>query len=269
MVGRAAALLGLGAALALYYVFHDRLWNASLWGDIAFLALALIPACFALVWLVLPFRTSRWLLLIAVGFGALALLCHLAGWSTPENFCKLFGVTAVGFWFLGYFETLSWVVLVAVIIPWVDAYSVFAPQGPTNVIVNEHRHVFTTFSFAFPIPGETGAANLGLPDLLFFALFLAAAARFSLRPGVTWLLMTLSFGATLAIAAVWRGGLPALPLLALSFLLANADLIWTRLGPSARRRAQGAQPSPRAECAETCPPASRAAGRSRSPREGA
>jgi hypothetical protein len=219
MVGRAAALLVLGTALGLYYAFHDRLWDAGLWGDIAFLAVVLIPACFALVWLVLPLRTSRWLLAAAVGFGVLALLCHLAGWSTPENFCKLFG----------YFETLSWVVLVALIIPWVDAYSVFAPHGPTNVIVNEHRHVFTTFSFAFPIPGEAGAANLGLPDLLFFALFLGAAARFSLRPALTWLLMTLSFGGTLAIAAVWRGGLPALPLLALSFLLANADLIWRQL----------------------------------------
>jgi hypothetical protein len=42
--------------------------------------------------------------------------------------------------------------------------------------------------------------------------------------------MTLSFGATLALA-VWRdlGGLPALPLLALGFLLANGDLIWTQL----------------------------------------
>jgi hypothetical protein len=224
-----AGALALLTALALYYAFHQRLWNAALWWDIAFLALVLIPACFALVWLVLPLRTSRWLLAAAVGFGVLALLCHLVGWSTPENFCKLFGVTAVGFWFLGYFETMSWVVLVALIIPWVDAYSVFAPRGPTNVIVNEHRHIFTTFSFAFPIPGELGAANLGLPDLLFFALFLAATARFSLRPAWTWLLMTLSFGATLAIAAEWRGGLPALPLLALSFLLANADLIWGRL----------------------------------------
>jgi len=229
MVGRAAAVLGLLAALALYYSFHDRLWNATLWWDIAFLAFVLIPACFALVWLVLPLRTWRWTPALAGAFGVLALLCNLAGWSTPENFCKLFGVTFVAFWFLGYFETLSWIVLVAVIIPWVDAYSVFAPHGPTNVIVNEHRHVFTTFSFAFPIPGETGAANLGLPDLLFFALFLAAAARFVLRTGWTWVLMTMSFGVTLAIAAVWRGGLPALPLLALSFLLANADLIWTRL----------------------------------------
>ncbi len=126
--------------------------------------------------------------------------------------------------------------LVAVIIPFVDAYSVFAPHGPTNVIVNEHRHVFTTFSFAFPIPGETFAANLGLPDLLFFALFLASSARFDLRPALTWLLMTLSFGATLAIASAWRGGLPALPLLALAFLVANVDLIWERLRPAKDRQ---------------------------------
>ena len=248
MVGRAAALLVLGTALALYFAFHDRLWNASTWWDIAFLALVLIPACFALVWLVLPLYTAPGLLAAGLAFGVLAFLFHLAGWSTPENFSKLFGVTAVGFWFLRYFETLGWVVLVALIIPWVDAYSVW--RGPTKVIVTRHREVFTNFSFAFPIPGETSAANLGLPDLLFFALFLSASVRWALRPRLTWLLLTLSFGATLAIA-VWReiGGLPALPLLALGFLLANGDLIWTRLR---RERAEGSgeigtRPSGRSE----------------------
>jgi hypothetical protein len=227
-VGRASALLVLLAALALYYAFHDRLWNSSTWWDIAFIGLVLIPACFALVWLVLPLRTGRGLLAVGIAFGVLAWAFHVAGWNTAENFCKLFGVTAIGFAFLEYFETLSWVVLVSLIIPWVDAYSVW--RGPTKVIVTKHAHVFTNFSFAFPIPGEKTAATLGLPDLMFFALFLAAAARFRLRPGWTWLLMTLSFGATLAIA-VWRdlGGLPALPLLALGFLLANGDLIWTDL----------------------------------------
>lgn len=227
-MGRAAALLALLAALALYYAFHDRLWNASTWWDIAFIGLVLIPACFMLVWLVLPLRAGRGLIAVGVAFGVLAWACHVAGWNTAENFCKLFGVTAIGFAFLAYFETLSWVVLVSLIIPWVDAYSVW--RGPTKVIVTKHAHVFTNFSFAFPIPGERTAANLGLPDLMFFALFLAAAARFRLRPGWTWLLMTLSFGATLAVA-VWRdlGGLPALPLLALGFLLANGDLIWTEL----------------------------------------
>ena len=242
MVGRAAALLVLGTALALYYAFHDRLWNASTWWDIAFIAFVLIPACFALVWLVLP------LLAVGLAFGVLALLFHLAGWNTPENFSKLFGVTAVGFWFLRYFETLNWVVLVALIIPWVDAYSVW--RGPTKVIVNEHRNVFTNFSFAFAIPGETSAANLGLPDLLFFALFLAASVQWELRPRLTWLLLTLSFGATLAFA-VWGelGGLPALPLLALAFLLANGDLIWTRLRRerAARSAETGTRSSRRSE----------------------
>jgi hypothetical protein len=234
MVGRAAALLALGVALGLYFAFHDRLWDVSTWWDIAFIALLLIPACFALVWLVLPLRSWRWAPLLALGFGLFAFLFHLTDWNTAENFCKLFGVTAVAFWFLGYFETLGVVVLVSLIIPWVDAYSVW--RGPTKVIVTEHRHVFTNFSFAFPIPGQPNAANLGLPDLLFFALFLAAAARFDLRPALTWWLMTLSFGATLALA-VWLdlGGLPALPLLALGFLVANADLIWRRL----RARADG------------------------------
>ena len=236
-MGRVAALLVLGTALGLYYALHDRLWDASTWWDIAFLALVVIPACFALVWPVLGLHGGRGLLPIGIGLGVLALVFHVAGWNTPENFCKLFGVTAIGFWFLGYFETLGWVVLVALIIPWVDAYSVFARRGPTHVIVTEHRNVFVNFSFAFPIPGEPHAANLGLPDLLFFALFLAAAARFALRPGLTWVLMTLSFGATLALA-VWLdlSGLPALPLLALGFLVANGDLIWARLRPRAHAR---------------------------------
>jgi hypothetical protein len=235
MVGRVAALLALLAALALYYAFHGRLWNASTWWDIAFISLVVIPACFGLVWLVLPLQRGRGLLAAGLGLGVLAFAFHAAGWNTAENFSKLFGITAVGFAFLEYFESLSWVVLISLIIPWVDAYSVW--RGPTKVIVTKHQHVFTDFSFAFPIPGEGSGANLGLPDLMFFALFLAAAARFRLRPGLTWLLMTLSFGATLALA-VWRnlGGLPALPLLAAGFLLANGDLIWTQLRRDADAR---------------------------------
>ena len=60
-----------------------------------------------------------------------------------------------------------------------------------------------------------------------------------MRPRLTWLLMTLSFGATLALA-VWLelSGLPALPLLALGFLLANGDLIWSRLKQERAERAE-------------------------------
>jgi hypothetical protein len=237
VVGRASALLIVGIALGLYYAFHDRLWGASTWWDIAFLSFVLIPLCFALVWIVLPLRLGRGLLPVGIALGVLALAFHVADWNGAGNFCKLFAVTAIGFWFLGYFETLGWVVLVSLIIPWVDAFSVFNERGPTHNITEHHPEVFTNFSFAFPIPGEDNSANLGLPDLLFFALFLAAAARFALRPNWTWLLMTLSFGATLALTVAFDiRGLPALPLLALGFLLPNGDLIWARFRPRAHAR---------------------------------
>jgi hypothetical protein len=239
MVGRASALLGpqrslaffaLAVALGLYYRFHTSLPNTSTWGDVAFLAFVLIPGVLLFVYLVLPLRTARGLqlLLVAVAFAVLALLLHQAGLDTPSDFAKLGAMAFVAFWFLNFFEALSWVVLVACIVPWVDAYSVW--RGPTNHIVHNHRQVFSTLSFAFPVPGESSAANLGLPDLLFFSLFLAAAARFGLRVFATWALLTASFGATIAIAVLWdKPGLPALPLLSLGFLLANADLLWRRL----------------------------------------
>jgi hypothetical protein len=103
-------------------------------------------------------------------------------------------------------------------------------QGPTKVIVEEQPQIFDALSIAFPLPGEHNSAQLGLPDVLFFALFLGATVRFALRPAVTWVLMTLSFGATLALAVAFEiSGLPALPLLSAAFILANADLIWRQL----------------------------------------
>jgi hypothetical protein len=233
---RVAAFVALAVVLGLYYRFHASLPDTSTWGDVAFLSFVLMPAVLLLVYLVLPLRTAPelQLLLVAVAFALLAVVMHEAGADALADFAKLGAMTFTAFWFLNFFEALSWVVLVACIVPWVDAYSVW--RGPTNNIVHNHEQVFSTLSFAFPVPGENSAANLGLPDLLFFSLFLAAAARFGLRVFPTWLLLAASFGGTIAIAVAWdQPGLPALPLLSIGFLVANADLLWTRLR---RRRTQ-------------------------------
>jgi hypothetical protein len=239
MVGRVASVLGaprviafgvLAVALGLYYRFHESLPNTSTWGDVAFLAFVLIPAVLGLVYVALPLSVARELelLLVAIAFAILAVVLHQADLDTLADFAKLGAMAFAAFWFLNFFEALSWVVLVACIVPWVDAYSVW--RGPTKNITEHHGHVFSVLSFAFPVPGEDSTANLGLPDLLFFSLFLAAAARFGLRVFVTWLLLTASFGATIAIAVAWdKPGLPALPLLSLAFLLANGDLLWRAL----------------------------------------
>jgi hypothetical protein len=263
-VGRASALLSrertaaLGALLALllaYYNWRRQLPNVSFWWDVALLVFPIIPAVFALVWFVLPLWNARGLLLVAAAFAVLALATEHAGkLAIVGNFAKLGAMTALGWWFLTWFESLSWVVLVACLIPIVDSYSVW--RGPTHEIIKHREHVFTTLSFAFPVPGEVGVARLGMPDLLFFALFVGAATRWRLRVNLTWALCALSFGGTIVIANLTNaGGLPALPLLSLGFLLANADLLWTRL-----RRDRGSPPTtpegPRGSPEETLAPKS-------------
>jgi hypothetical protein len=232
---RTAALVAVAAALAVYFAVHENLRDLSLWWDVAVIAVLVIPAVFSTVLIALPLRLAPWRWVAALVFVALAIAFSALGWEALASFAKLGAATFVGWLFIDFFEEASWVVIVALIIPWVDAYSVW--RGPTNTIVHHHAGVFERLSFAFPVPGENQAANLGIPDMLFFALFLAAAARFRLRVGLTWLLMTASFGITI-VFAVWLdlGGLPALPLLSLAFLTANADLLW--------RRFRSGQPSP-------------------------
>ena len=227
-MGRAPALLAVLGALVAYYLGVRHLWHASLWWDIAWLDLALMPVVFSLVWLVLPLWRSRVVAALAIAGALLAVIGQHWDLHLLANFAKLGAMTFLAFWFLTFFEALGWVVLVAAIIPVVDSYSVFA--GPTKEITTNHQQTFFALSFAFPTPGAVGQANLGLPDLLFFALFLAATVRWGLRTNWTWLAQVVSFGATMALAVGLEvDGLPALPLLSVAFLGANADILWERL----------------------------------------
>jgi len=237
VVGGAAAVLDrrrlvalgvLAALLAAYFAGHEELPRLSTWWDVAWLGAVVLPAVFATVFLLLPLWpwSANWIVglvcaVLAVGFS-------LVGVEALASFAKLGAATFFAWSFLELFEDLSWIVLVALVIPWVDAYSVW--RGPTNAIVHHHKGVFAHLSFAYPIPGAKGTANLGIPDMVFFALFLGATSRWRLRPVWSWLLMVASFGVTIAIAVAWhRDGLPALPLLSLGFVGANGDLLWRRL----------------------------------------
>ena len=232
-----AAGAALTASLLAYYLTRESLPNLSDGWDRALIALVLIPATFALILLALPLWRANGLLLVGLALVVLALALEVGDFKVPANLTKLAAMTALGFAFLALFESVAWVVLVASLIPWVDAYSVW--RGPTRTIVEEQRELFTTLSIAFPVPGERGSANLGLPDVLFFALFLAAAARFRLRVGWTWAALVASFAVTLLAATLFDvAGLPALPLLSLGFLAPNADLLWRQLR-SERARSRG------------------------------
>jgi len=230
-VVRVAPLLALVFALTAYDAWAEHLPNVSTSWDVVFIGLVLIPATFVLLLLALPFReelTSRRLLVLVVGLAAITILLELAGADPIANQTKFVAVALLGWWFLQFFESVGLVLLVAILITPVDIFSV--ARGPTKHIVEQQPQVFDALSIAFPVLGESSSAQLGLPDVLFFSLFLAATARFALRTLSTWVAMALSFGTTLALA-VWTDvtGLPALPLLSAGFVLVNADLIWKAL----------------------------------------
>ena len=187
MVVRASALLAILVDLVAYYAFAGRLPELSLWGDVAFIALVLIPATLGLVWLCLPARRSRYLLPAVIALIGLAVLLDWQGFDIAANFVKLAAVTGAGWFFLRFFEEISWVLLVALVIIPIDIFSV--ARGPTKTLIEDKPELFNHLSIGFPVPGQDASAQLGLPDVLFFALFLGAADRFGLRVGWTWVLV--------------------------------------------------------------------------------
>jgi hypothetical protein len=220
-----AAWLGAGAA---WYFSADSIPLLPLWWEVALLAFVLIPGVFVFDWIVLPLARARGLLALTAALAAVAILAEAGDLEVPANAAKLGAITFFAFWFLSLFEELVLLVVVAAIVPFVDAYSVF--RGPTGNIVEHHSNVFTYFSVYWALPHESDDPRLGIPDVLFFALYLAAAVRFRLRPGWTWLAMVAALGVTIVIT-VWTdvAGLPALPALSIGFLVPNADLIWRQL----------------------------------------
>jgi hypothetical protein len=201
------------------YVGHR--WNVVL------VSFVVLPGTMLLVLWALPLWERHWMWIATVVFALLALVFSIAGWGLPANFAKLAAAVCAGWTFLRLFEALSWVVLVALVIPLVDIISVW--RGPTHTITQHHFEIYTSVAIAFVAPAGS-TAYLGPPDVLFYALFLGAAARWNLRVVTTWVACTGIYAVTIVIAnAADVGGLPALPFLSFGFLIANGDLVWKQL----------------------------------------
>ena len=184
---RAIWLVGLVVTLAAFGAVAPQLPELPEDGAVAVAALIVLPAFLATIWLALPLARVRdtWLLAVAALAGVAWVVFYFGGLGIAANTSKLVCFILVGFWFLSLFEALWWLTLVAILVPWVDIWSVSA--GPTRYVTEEKPGFFEDVSVALHVPGETATANIGPPDIVFFALFLAAAQRFNLRIGLTWL----------------------------------------------------------------------------------
>lgn len=225
---RGVALAALLVLLVVYEAGARQLPELSEALEPVFYAVVILPAFAAAIWLALPLARirTRSLLVLALAAGALAVALALLDVDSVANVAKLACYALAGFTFLSLFEELWWIALVAFLVPWVDVWSVAA--GPTEYVVEERPGLFESIAISFPTPGESAVVSIGPPDVLFFALFLAAADRFALRVAATWIGMTASLGATLVLVWHWDdvAGLPALPAVCLGFLIPNADLLW-------------------------------------------
>ena len=251
MVGAASLLISrrravaLGALVAGFIVFGavaPSLPRLSEDGAIAFASVVALPALTATIWLALPLARTRELhLLVAAALAGLAWVSfYFLGLGELANASKLACFIFFGFWFLSLFEALWWLALVALLVPWVDIWSVAA--GPTEYVTEERPEVFDGISVALHVPGETSTANIGPPDIVFFALFLAAAQHFRLRVTLTWISMTSLLSATLLLVYLWdTSGLPALPAVCFGFLLPNLDLLWHNARAAYAARGQEAK----------------------------
>ena len=235
-MGRAAAVLTRGrrtalaaslAGLVAYCAVTAYLPNLSNNLDVVFLSVIVLPAFVLPIWLAFPLahEGTRALLVGTALAAGLTVALEVAGSASGANVGKLATYALAGFAFLTLFEELWWIALVAVLVPWVDVWSVAA--GPTEYVLDQRPGVFERISVELPGLGGASSVNVGPPDVLFFALFLAAADRFGLRLGSTWIGMTACLGATLLLVWAWDGvsGLPALPAICIGFVLPNADLL--------------------------------------------
>lgn len=223
---RALALAALIVGLVVFGAVASRLPGLSRDGAVLVASLVVLPVLLASVWLALPLARERdWLLLAAAVLAGVAWAAfYVLDFGELANASKLVCFILFGFWFLSLFQAPWWLTIVAFLVPWVDIWSV--AFGPTKYVTEERPGVFEGISVAIHVPGETATANIGPPDIVFFALFLAAAQQFGLRAGLTWLSMTGLLSLTLILVYFWdKSGLPALPAVCFGFLLANLDLL--------------------------------------------
>jgi hypothetical protein len=212
-------------------------------------ALILIPVASMLHGFLLAatgYTTSR---LLALGAAAAAIGVLFALLARPENletdpgfllllalslanFFRVLAAATVGISLARYVKSVGVVMLIVALAIASDLFSVFA--GPTKTLVKEESPALDVLLHIFPTFGSALGFGLGVSDFIFLALFAATSRYLNLRYLAT--LLCVCIGAFLALSAglLLEHPLPALPFIAIAFVLANADLILALLARGRR-----------------------------------
>ncbi|HJQ30308.1 MAG TPA: hypothetical protein VJ827_13295 [Rubrobacter sp.] len=231
-------------AMILVLPLADTMLVSLLAARIAAYALVLLPTSLLLHGLFLAVRSLATPRLLALGAVSGAVGFSTALIARPEDLETVSGVVVllslavadlsrilaaacVGISLARYVNSVGAVMIIVVAAIASDLFSVFA--GPTKVLVQEDSPVLDLLLLVFPTFGSALGFGLGVSDFIFMALF-AAASRF-LKLRYVWTLVGVCFAAFVAVSAglLLERPLPAIPFIALAFVLANADVIVAHL----------------------------------------
>lgn len=204
-------------------------------------ALVLLPAGFllhALANLLWNFPTP-WLLTIGAAAALLGVLAAALG-GKPETLeggtrmlplillffadvLRMFAAAALGFSLARHVTSAGVALLIAAVATVSDLFSVFT--GPTRALVREVSPALDYLLLIFPAAGQPLGFALGVADIIFIAIFAGIARSISLRYRLTLISAFIAVFTAMTTALVLNVPLPALPFIALSFFLANADVL--------------------------------------------
>ena len=185
--------------------------------------------------------TSRLLVLGAAAAGLGVLLALLARPDNVENasgsllplaltlanLLRIVAAASVGIALARYVSSVGAVLLIVVVATASDLYSVFA--GPTRELIEENSPALNLLLLVFPSFGSALGFGLGVSDFIFLALFAAASSFLDLRYLATLVSVCLATVLATAAGLLLERPLPAIPFIAIAFLVVNADLILARL----------------------------------------
>ena len=236
-------LMGVAALAALTFLLPlvDTLeFSRVAW--ISAYAFALIPVAVLLHGSLLAARSYATSRLLALGAAAAAFGVLFALLARPENLengslsslalaltnlFRILAAASVGISLARYVGSAGVALLIAIVATASDLFSVFA--GPTRTLVEEDSPALDLLLLVFPTFGSPLGFGLGVSDFIFLALFAAASRFLNLRYLAT--LLCICFATFLALTAglLLERPLPALPFIAIAFVLVNADLILATL----------------------------------------
>ena len=156
----------------------------------------------------------------------LVVVLNLLDVDVASDLAKVAFGAAAGTAFVRAIERPWWLLPICLLVPIADAWSVFSDRGVTNAVVERAREEPAWLDWptiATPIAGVPYEAfgRLGIVDVLFLALFVGAAVRWSLGVRRAAVALVLGLLATSVIVVEHVDvAIPALPLLCLAYLVA-------------------------------------------------